>query len=524
MNSNSAIELQKVWDWSGAKTLWQGATGDYALHDFNLAICNSWLGDCEAVLEILDRYESGRRVPPELSSLSDTHITMLRRSLLVVELYAADQAGEPNRASRCIEELAALGGGVHELARTPVAIVCQGGEFDVLEDVVHVGDLLIPLTVYCGGLRRNPSDAAQRMTQLYSMLRRDDLEPLRTNKERISAALGLPDENETRIFRPMEWQGRGIVTEADLLEELPTADSSGFAGSSEAIDDFWPGFRQQLKEAFHTLVEEEARPEREESVAEYAKLYHMVKDFASFLPYCRVLMRAGTSLYRARIVGHAGCEHDISYPPEPHFVREFGRVNAPEESIFYSANDARTAVAEVLNTWFDTAQAGEARQVFAGRWVATRDLEGALVPYHDEALALSPIRHSVTREMERLRQQYAPKTYQLVRDCLAYLGSVFARKARSPLDYWTTTAYFNFVTNPRNFEQSGQSAAAGLFYPSVQMKYRGDNFATFPEVVRSALQCIDASSLQFRCLGGGRFCFEGKTPRWFSKLGRQFGF
>jgi hypothetical protein len=356
------------------------------------------------------------------------------------------------------------------------------------------------------------------------MLRRDDLEPLTTNNERIAAALGLPDDNETRIFTPIEWQGTGDVAEAEKIESLATEDSSAFAGSSTTIDDSWPGFRDQLKEAFHILVNEEARPQREESVEEYAKLYYMVKEFASYLPYCRVLMRTGTSLYRARIMQDAKCEHDISYPPDPNFVREFGRVNAPEESIFYCANDARTAVAEVLNDWFENAQRDEVRQVFVGRWLTTHDMEGALVPYHNETLALSPIRKSVAREMERLHREYAPVTYKLVRDCFAYLSSVFARKARSSLDYWTTTAYFNFVTNPRNFEQSGQSAAVGLFYPSVQMKYRGDNFATFPEVVRSAMQCIDASSLRIRCLGGGRFTLEGKAPRWFSKLGRQFEF
>jgi len=206
------------------------------------------------------------------------------------------------------------------------------------------------------------------------------------------------------------------------------------------------------------------------------------------------------------------------------WVRGFGRVNAPEESIFYAANDARTAVAEVLNDWFDVAQADDIRQVFVGRWITTRDIEAAIVPYHDEALSLSRSREAVVRQMELFRKQYAPHTFKLVRDCFAYLGSVFARRARNSLDYWITTAYFNFVTNPRNFEGLPQSVPTGLLYPSVQMKYRGDNFATFPQVVRSAMWCVDACAMRFRFFGHGRFSFEGKAPLWFSKIRCEFGF
>jgi len=59
-----------------------------------------------------------------------------------------------------------------------------------------------------------------------------------------------------------------------------------------------------------------------------------------------------------------------------------------------------------------------------------------------------------------------------------------------------------------------------IHYPSVQMKYRGANFATFPQVVDSAMQCIDACAMRFCCLGCGRFIFEGIALRSFSNMGR----
>lgn len=251
-----------------------------------------------------------------------------------------------------------------------------------------------------------------------------------------------------------------------------------------------------------------------------------MKALGSYLPVCRAMIAEDTSLYRARVTGDpVGREADLSYVPKPGWIRDFGRVNAPGESIFYSADNARTAVAEVLYSWLETAgEPGETRRVFVGRWITTRPIPTAVVPYHEEALALSPRAEEVRRQLQMLQRQYKPDTWAVIRQCLRYLGSEYARPAASALDYWVSTAYFNFTTNPFNFEPWPEQTPLGLSYPSVQMKFYGNNFATFPHVVDEAMHFVDAQALCFRRLPGGRFSMEGRPPLWFAKRRREFAF
>jgi hypothetical protein len=518
----AAIEQQKRRDWSGAKLLWQQAEA-HILGDLNLAICHSWSRESAQALALLDRYQSWSDLTSDLIGLSPQSVEMLRRSILAVELYTSDLEGDMDRVSRCAEELADLGGDLHELVRNPMAVVAEQGQIEVIEDVVYVGDILIPLTFHTRRLHRSASKAARQLADLYRKLKRNDFEPLTTDQMRLATNIGLPVSYGPRLFTPSEWQTGEDAYHPGDSDDSETDTQFPPNASQERIDDFWLGFHDELAFAFRSLVEQVSRPFRKESPDEYARIYYMVKQLASILPLCHAVVRAGTSLYRARVVGHARCERDISYVPDPNLVQEFGRVNAPEEAIFYCANNPRTAVAEVLNEWFQTAKVGDSREVFVGRWIATRDIKSAIVPYHEEALRLSPVRGEVRRIFGQLRNDYAPATYKLVRDCLTFLGADYARPARNALDYWISTAYFNFATNPHNFPPSIE-VPEGLLYPSIQMKYHGDNFATFPHIVDSALHLIDAHAMHFRCLGVGRFTLEGHAPRWFSKRGRQFEF
>ena len=78
MSAERAIELQKARNWSSAKTIWEGLDA-HILRDLNLAICDSWLDDCEEVLAILDRHKSWPNPLPGLSSLSPERLKMLQR-------------------------------------------------------------------------------------------------------------------------------------------------------------------------------------------------------------------------------------------------------------------------------------------------------------------------------------------------------------------------------------------------------------------------------------------------------------
>jgi len=198
-------------------------------------------------------------------------------------------------------------------------------------------------------------------------------------------------------------------------------------------------------------------------------------------------------------------------------------VNAPEEPTFYSANDARTAVAEILSEWFDSGKPGECRRVFVGRWIAVEDISLALVPYHEEALRLSLYAEEVTALLTGLRTQYKAATSKLVMRVLRYIASNFPQPAKDSFQYWLSTAYFNQVINLSLLETS-KIKLEGILYPSVQMKYHGDSVALFPSVVDQRLRFIDAQELAFGRLEGGHIWMCGKPPLWFAKRSRRFGF
>jgi hypothetical protein len=523
----AAIEHQKRHEWAQAKALWElrDLEDRSLLQDINIAICCTWLQEGDEALARLDRHLPWLGTPVEFAGSSEESLKRLRRALFAVDLYASDLEGDSDRISSTAEALASLGGRSWEMVRTPIAVVSYGEEIDVLEDVVNIGDLLIPLTLNCGRLRHSPSERAQRLSDLYSILKRDDLEPLTTQRARLESVIGLPGIDHPHFFSPTEWQAR----EPDEPVKIQSPQVGGNERQPQApeglMEDMWVGFHDQLAGAFQELTDELKRPERVETPTEYAHLYGLVKEFASYLPVCTALIPEGTGLYRARVTHDAvGRERDLSYVPDPNWVRDFGRTNAPEESIFYCANDARTAVAEVLSDWFQESEEEEdIRRVFVGRWIVTKSIPVAVVPYHEEAMALSPSGEETRRQMQILRRQFKPKTWALIERCQRFLGSEYARPATNALDYWVSCAYFNCVTNPRNFLPQTVTPL-GLSYPSVQMKFSGDNFATLPSVVNTSMYLVDAQALRFRRTRGGRFAMEGSAPRWFSKVRREFGF
>lgn len=189
----AAIEHQKMREWSQAKALWEaaGPDGSHILRDLNMAICCTWLTEGARALALVDRYLPWTAALGEISEASPESLRRLGRALLAVDLYASDLEGEGERIARSAHALAELGGALHELTRTPVAVVLDGHEIDVLEDVVNVGDLLIPLTLNSGRLGDTPTEGARRLPELYRKLTRDDLEPLTTRRERLATAIGL---------------------------------------------------------------------------------------------------------------------------------------------------------------------------------------------------------------------------------------------------------------------------------------------------------------------------------------------
>jgi hypothetical protein len=214
---------------------------------------------------------------------------------------------------------------------------------------------------------------------------------------------------------------------------------------------------------------------------------------------------AGTLLFRARPNKDPRFWDKVSdiHYPKPDYVRSYGRANSPGKPIFYCSSSLHQTAFETLqNLKYSTSLEREIGQITVGVYEVKS-------PLHVAMIIDSPVLHGIRNDIRSAHEEaqaVLSKNNQLADTTIAQnlISQFFAEQftksdIQTPDDYKISVQYTNAIRemNKAMAPEYHSERFDGINYPSVAMKYMGDNQALFIESVDSKIEFVNA--LQVFC-------------------------
>jgi hypothetical protein len=95
-----------------------------------------------------------------------------------------------------------------------------------------------------------------------------------------------------------------------------------------------------------------------------------------------VPVKKGSSIFRARYCNEKESFNTISemsYPPKE-YVKNFSRLNRPNQTLFYGSETKASCISEMLPFWLDEFKIGDIITVTHGNWIVQKDFILAIIP------------------------------------------------------------------------------------------------------------------------------------------------
>lgn len=217
-------------------------------------------------------------------------------------------------------------------------------------------------------------------------------------------------------------------------------------------------------------------------------LTELIDSIFYIIPMTSGFVEKGTILYRARVNKknqQFGNISELGMPPEK-FISKYGRANAPRERIFYSANTSKLACGEVLqNLKYSFNPKNEIGVVTVSLWEVKKRLHFSTLYYSPK---VTKFREDIAKfkkgnqdftKQKGIIKESVIKTQDLI---LEFFCEEFAKDTiKTPDDYKISTFYTKRVKQANEYvaPQFADNKFDGIVYPSVAMKYKGDNIVLF---------------------------------------------
>lgn len=230
------------------------------------------------------------------------------------------------------------------------------------------------------------------------------------------------------------------------------------------------------------------------------ELTKLINNSFNIIPFTSGIISAGTQLFRARInheKSSFNCIKDI-YTPPACCIKEYGRANKPGERVFYCASNLKLAAFEVLNYSKSKLDVSLDNLIITiGIWRPKVDLHVACI-YDDRKL--HPLRKDILDDylinQDMLFNGNISDNAAVSNSLLLQFFAEEFTKSNiiNTNDYKISSFYFSTLRQSNSYisEKHKSEKFDGLNYPSIAMKYRGDNQAIFIESSDSKLELIDA--------------------------------
>ena len=225
-----------------------------------------------------------------------------------------------------------------------------------------------------------------------------------------------------------------------------------------------------------------------------------IEDKIKIIPYTNGVIKAGTELFRARLnINEKPFTEvkDIWVPPID-LIKEYGRANKPNEQIFYCSSNFRLASFEVIQDIKNSlSPKNEVAFLTIGVWKTLEDINLADI-IHSPVLhkTRGDIRANFQKHQEILYKQHLTPEIATASSLISqFFSEQFTKyKTNSHHDY-KISAYYTRLLKTMNSKIAPEYIKKkfdGVNYPSVAMKYKGDNQAVFLESAKQKLELINA--------------------------------
>lgn len=223
---------------------------------------------------------------------------------------------------------------------------------------------------------------------------------------------------------------------------------------------------------------------------EIEDINEMIDNVFHMIPFGIGHIPKGTKLFRARKNNNDEIFYNVSELGinKPENVTEYGRANKPNEPVFYCSSNVKLACAEVLQSLkksFNPKK--EVGLTTVSVWETTKDLNLAPVYYSS---SVADVREDIKNYKEgnknHLREKNIINSETLdVNDLIMeFFCDEFSKiNIKTHHDYKLSASYASRLRHANDLiaPQHSDKKFDGLIYPSVAMKYTGDNYVLFAD-------------------------------------------
>lgn len=250
---------------------------------------------------------------------------------------------------------------------------------------------------------------------------------------------------------------------------------------------------------------------------DYKTLTHILNSYLPRIPACVLefkndpfelnqLPNGGSNiLYRGRLIeDHIpfSAIKDISYVPSDklHTIKQYGRVNKPGESMFYSSTSLQVACMETFSKGenFDLLKKGKSLKLVVGTWKIEKPMtlarmtcsESHFTSFWEEVKALNL--KKVTIETIKAHNDHIRKIINSEEDyqILSFLSDEFAKTNTIDHNEHKISNYYADRLFNRISQFHMQGDVHGIYYPSIPSSYQEMNLALPPAIVDEKLKFL----------------------------------
>ena len=233
---------------------------------------------------------------------------------------------------------------------------------------------------------------------------------------------------------------------------------------------------------------------------EFDVLKQLTIKYFPFIPMFPITVPYGSLLYRARAIPYNQPTYDkladFKPPGKQYQKNEFGRANKPYQTLFYCSTEMKVAAMEVCQDYKNIRNPQfEVGWVVIGVWKVI-DYCGLLLSnlcFSDDALSNRKDVQSELLSYQNQMKQNSQKhplpenTIKVTELLLKFFSEEFSKnKINNHNDYKLSTAYAD-----RLFSNKNVNIFDGLRYPSVPMKYLGDNIVLSENSYKNKLELVN---------------------------------
>jgi hypothetical protein len=226
-------------------------------------------------------------------------------------------------------------------------------------------------------------------------------------------------------------------------------------------------------------------------------IHKLINRWFHIVPFTESTLKGGF-IYRARInqsKDESFDHHDKIYAPlNP---PNYGRANKPGERIFYGATNEKVAIFEVIQSLKHSLTPKQPIFLTVGVWSLKEDLKMA-------SIIADPKLHNIRSDIKDGWQKFEDliENGELKLEAgisgsliLQFFSEEFTKiNIRSESDYKFSRLYVNSLKTANTYvaDKFTKHKFDGITYPSVALKYKGDNHAIFIESADRKLKFEDA--------------------------------